>query len=341
MTMVGGQYVDPYVEYQFTNNVMRVAETRDRAVVPTIAPVQGAPLQSMQLMITDGTQPVPISEGEIFYRKKHCNQYCQWWLLFGLCGAHRFYLSSECKYLGLFYLLTFGGFGIGWIVDMCLCCHLVNKRNHDKSPGGGCCGKPRQHRNPPFTLGEPVKSYEIRGSRANPKAVPARPPLQKHAYSCAEAEILFTDGDDGLLPKLYQEKWRQAVSAFERHIPALERIVAECSTDAQSGTCCTYKSQGWVHAHSALQQRWVPRVNEDLWPLGFTCNTEHSTDMVQVKGIWSLCPCFRHNLRVFICLSMPCVPHAGMNDTKAVTFPVAQVVGGASSPKRASVTPTN
>ncbi|MGV3608485.1 MAG: TM2 domain-containing protein [Planctomycetaceae bacterium] len=42
--------------------------------------------------------------------------YVAW--IFGFVGAHRFYLGS--RWLGLLWLLTFGLFGIGWLVDLFL-----------------------------------------------------------------------------------------------------------------------------------------------------------------------------------------------------------------------------
>lgn len=51
------------------------------------------------------------------------------WLacLFGACGIHRFYLGK--KWTGLLYLLTFGLFGIGQIVDLVQMRQLVEDAN--------------------------------------------------------------------------------------------------------------------------------------------------------------------------------------------------------------------
>lgn len=317
-------YDDPYMGYSFVNRTVRVAETIECAVVPCVAPVAGIQ-QPLQLIVTDGTQLCPAIPGEVFYQKRHHNAYCCCWLFCGLCGGHRWYLSSECKYLGLAYLLTFGFFSVGWLIDMCLGCHLVKKRNLDKSPGGGCCGKPRKHRNEPFTLGEAVKCYQVSGcsSRAHPKFKSIVPRINYNTM------MVYNDGDDGVLPQLHQANWARAVQVFESHLPAAEAIVSRCSTGPQSGGCCGYKNVGWLLAHQALQAQWVPKVNAELWPLGFACNSEHSTDMVQLRGIYSLCPCFRFNLRTFICLSTPAtVP-------QLQPVPQAQLTAQAAGPAQA------
>jgi hypothetical protein len=51
------------------------------------------------------------------------------WLacLFGACGVHRFYLGKPWS--GLLYLLTFGLFGVGQIVDLFLLKEMVNRTN--------------------------------------------------------------------------------------------------------------------------------------------------------------------------------------------------------------------
>lgn len=46
------------------------------------------------------------------------------WLVFGLFGGHRFYLGKYNS--GVFYMLTFGGFVIGWLIDACLIPGWVN-----------------------------------------------------------------------------------------------------------------------------------------------------------------------------------------------------------------------
>lgn len=51
------------------------------------------------------------------------------WLacLFGACGVHRFYLGK--KWTGLLYLLTFGLFGVGQIIDLVRMRELVEEAN--------------------------------------------------------------------------------------------------------------------------------------------------------------------------------------------------------------------
>ncbi|OHD18538.1 MAG: hypothetical protein A2087_05160 [Spirochaetes bacterium GWD1_61_31] len=54
--------------------------------------------------------------------------YLLWWFL-GVFGAHRFYLNKIGS--GIFYLLTFGGFGIGWIIDLFTLSGQVDRFNSD------------------------------------------------------------------------------------------------------------------------------------------------------------------------------------------------------------------
>jgi len=52
--------------------------------------------------------------------------YCLWFF-FGFFGVHRFYLDRPIS--GLIYLFTFGIFGIGWLVDICLIPSMVDHYN--------------------------------------------------------------------------------------------------------------------------------------------------------------------------------------------------------------------
>ena len=52
--------------------------------------------------------------------------YLLWFFLGGL-GIHRFYLGRPIS--GIFYLLTLGGFGIGWIIDLFLVPGMVRQEN--------------------------------------------------------------------------------------------------------------------------------------------------------------------------------------------------------------------
>ncbi|NER82330.1 MAG: TM2 domain-containing protein [Leptolyngbya sp. SIO1D8] len=57
--------------------------------------------------------------------------YIFWFLCFvGICGAHRFYLGHPCT--GIIYLLSFGLFGIGQIIDLFLLPRLIRNRNNRK-----------------------------------------------------------------------------------------------------------------------------------------------------------------------------------------------------------------
>ena len=52
--------------------------------------------------------------------------YLLWFFLGGL-GIHRFYLGRPIS--GIFYLLTVGGFAIGWIIDLFLIPGMVRQEN--------------------------------------------------------------------------------------------------------------------------------------------------------------------------------------------------------------------
>lgn len=55
-----------------------------------------------------------------------CIMYVLWFFL-GVFGAHRFYTRNICT--AFLYLFTGGGFGIGWIIDLCLNPVLVLRIN--------------------------------------------------------------------------------------------------------------------------------------------------------------------------------------------------------------------
>lgn len=60
--------------------------------------------------------------------------YVLWWFL-GWAGAHRFY--SGCIGTGILYLLTFGLFGVGWLVDIFLVPGMVHNANCRANSYGG------------------------------------------------------------------------------------------------------------------------------------------------------------------------------------------------------------
>merc|ERR1711943_90525 len=49
------------------------------------------------------------------------------WFLLGWAGIHRFYLNRPVS--GVIYLFTFGLFGIGWLIDICLIPGMVEHSN--------------------------------------------------------------------------------------------------------------------------------------------------------------------------------------------------------------------
>jgi TM2 domain-containing membrane protein YozV len=50
------------------------------------------------------------------------------WFFLGLIGGHRFYLGHVG--MGILYLFTFGGFGIGWVIDALIMPQLVHQANN-------------------------------------------------------------------------------------------------------------------------------------------------------------------------------------------------------------------
>lgn len=92
--------------------------------------------------------------------------YILWGLwLFGLGGLQRFYSGQFCW--GLFYLLTWGGFGIGQILDLAFIPGLVERRNRELSglPGGS-------------TVPLPALNLTI-GNVPQPQVPVARSPMQR------------------------------------------------------------------------------------------------------------------------------------------------------------------
>lgn len=73
------------------------------------------------------------------YYQQHGSRYIQnhqqkdvlitylFWFLLGPLGGHRFYLNQIG--MGVFYLLTFGGCGLLWLIDIALIPDLVNRAN--------------------------------------------------------------------------------------------------------------------------------------------------------------------------------------------------------------------
>ena len=55
-----------------------------------------------------------------------------WWLLFGLFGAHRFYLRDYV--VGTLYFATLGFLGVGWLVDLFLLPGKIREWN-DRADG--------------------------------------------------------------------------------------------------------------------------------------------------------------------------------------------------------------
>ncbi|TNJ29893.1 TM2 domain-containing protein [Giardia muris] len=60
------------------------------------------------------------------HRKSLLATYLLWFFL-GFFGIHRFYLHKWCT--GIIWLFTWGLFGIGWIVDVCLIPGMVSSYN--------------------------------------------------------------------------------------------------------------------------------------------------------------------------------------------------------------------
>ena len=50
------------------------------------------------------------------------------WFFVGILGVHRFYLGHVG--IGILYLFTFGGLGIGWIIDALIMPQLVHQANN-------------------------------------------------------------------------------------------------------------------------------------------------------------------------------------------------------------------
>ncbi len=50
------------------------------------------------------------------------------WFFVGWLGVHRFYLGHNG--MGVLYLLTFAGFGIGWVIDALIMPQLVQQANN-------------------------------------------------------------------------------------------------------------------------------------------------------------------------------------------------------------------
>ncbi|ACY17426.1 TM2 domain-containing protein [Haliangium ochraceum] len=72
------------------------------------------------------------------------------WLscLFGLCGVHRFYLGRPVS--GILYLLTFGFFGIGQLVDLFLLPSMVDEENTKRAALKALAEKRALHAGPRY-----------------------------------------------------------------------------------------------------------------------------------------------------------------------------------------------
>ena len=85
--------------------------------------VQQVPTQAVvQQTYTPAATYIPQTES-----KEVVVAYLLWFFL-GLFGGHRFYLGHVG--LGILYLFTFGGLGIGWIIDALMMPQLVRQANN-------------------------------------------------------------------------------------------------------------------------------------------------------------------------------------------------------------------
>jgi TM2 domain-containing membrane protein YozV len=55
-------------------------------------------------------------------------------MLFGLAGIHRFYAGRYVT--GFFWLTTWGLFGIGTLIDLCLIPGMIERRNRELAAAG-------------------------------------------------------------------------------------------------------------------------------------------------------------------------------------------------------------
>jgi len=84
---------------------------------------------------TTETKPQVNVTVQHFYGGRKINAWAVFWLdgFFGFLGVHRFYMGQLG--MGFLYLLTFGLFGIGAIVDLFIAWKITRKENELRGYG--------------------------------------------------------------------------------------------------------------------------------------------------------------------------------------------------------------
>ena len=139
--------------------------------------------------------------------------YACWCLcLFGICGGQRFYLGKAGS--GVLYLLTFGIFGIGQLVDLFTTGEMVGTYNMSRGLIPGAYANPLPQQQIVVNVGENIKSSL---AAAGQTATAERDESEEHKILSALAEGNLSVAHIAIKTKTPSAKVRELLTELEQN----------------------------------------------------------------------------------------------------------------------------